>query len=163
MAAKRKQPDDTDGKLVHCFDCNQICCRTTVVEVEAPRTLRDYSDLLFYLFHFDTEIAVADNDGEIEWYVEFMSPCRFLSDGRCRIYEHRPKVCREYDMDHCEYNLPERFTYLRTPEEFFAYLQLHGPKKILKKLTKSHLPPGGFPPPAKKAARSRRTRVKRGP
>lgn len=162
MAAKRKPRDNGTDEAVHCFDCNQICCRTTVIEVEVPRTLRDHSDLLFYLFHFDTEIVVADNDGEIEWYVEFMSPCRFLSDGRCLIYEHRPKVCREYDMETCEYNLPERFTYLRTPEEFFEYLEAHGPKKIFKKLKKNHLPPGGYPPPPKKASRTRRTRVKRG-
>ncbi len=146
------------SKTTHCFECSQVCCRTTVIEVEAPRTLRDHSDLLFYLYHFDTEIAIADNDGQIEWYVEFMSPCRFLSGGRCMIYDHRPKVCREYDMETCEYNLPERFTYIRTPQEFFEHLARHGPKGVLKRLEKTHLPPGGYPTPK---SRTRRTRINR--
>jgi len=159
MGSKGKSPG-RGGEYVHCFECNQICCRTTVIEVDPPKTLRDYSDLLFYLYHFDTEIAVADNEGEIEWYVEFMSPCRFLSGGRCMIYEKRPQVCREYDMETCEYNMPERFTYVRSPEEFFEYLEAHGPKRILKKLRKTHLPAGGYPA-VKASARAKRTRLKR--
>ena len=131
-------------ELVHCFDCNQMCCRTTVIEVDPPRSIRDYSDLLFYLYHFDTEVVVAKNSGKKEWFVEFMSPCRFLTDGRCEIYEKRPLVCREYDMDGCEFNRPKAFTYIRTPDEFFQYLERKGPKRILKKLKKTHLPDGGY-------------------
>jgi len=148
--------------LVHCFDCNQICCRTTVVEVEAPKSTRDYSDLLFYLYHCDTELVIAKNGKKKEWYVEFMSPCKFLVEGRCAIYEHRPLVCREYDMDSCERNRAKSFTYIRSPEEFFDYLEKKGPGKMYRKLRKTHLPPGGYPfRGPSTAANAVRTRVNR--
>lgn len=155
----RKERKKGKAEIEHCFDCNQICCRTAVIEVDPPKTLRDHSDLLFYLYHFDTEVVIAKSGGKKEWYVEFMSPCRNLVDGRCTIYEHRPLVCREYDMTDCEHNNKKRFTYLRSPDEFFKYLKKKGRKGIWKKLKKTHVPPApaasATQPDAPQATRTR--------
>ena len=88
--------------------------RTAVVEVEAPRLLRQYSDLLFYLYHRDTKIVAIKGAGKIQWYIEFMSGCRHLVDGRCTIYDKRPDVCREYDMRYCERNTRRTVTNIQT-------------------------------------------------
>lgn len=157
MKAKRKTGED-DGML-HCFECDQICCRTAAIEVEAPKSLRDWSDLLFYLYHDKTQIVIAKNGRSKEWYVEFMTPCKNLVDGRCADYEKRPLVCRDYEMDGCERNTENPFTYLRTPEEFFEYLKAKGKKKILKKISKTHRVPADGPkvkskPVAKKKAKA---------
>lgn len=158
MAKKDKLPGKKSGKggkkkddLLHCFNCDQICCRTAAIEVDSPKSLRDYSDMLFYLYHFNTQVVIAKNAGKKEWYVEFMTPCRHLVNGRCDIYEWRPIVCRKFEMETCERNMPQNFTYIKSPEELFAYLKKKGPKKILKKLEKTHLPPARETPAPKKA------------
>jgi Fe-S-cluster containining protein len=160
MAAGRKKKSESER--ITCFECDQICCRTAVIEVDPPKSFRDYSDLLFYLFHFDTEVVIAKNGGKKEWFVEFMTRCRFLVDGRCEIYEQRPLVCREYEMKTCERNRPGRFTYIRSADEFLDYVDRKGPKRIRKKLRKTHQPPEGYPPEPKleEMAKSR-TRVDR--
>ncbi len=28
--------------------------------------------------------------------LKFKAPCKYLSDGRCTIYEDRPKICRDF-------------------------------------------------------------------
>ena len=162
MAKDVKENASGSGELIGCFDCNQLCCRTTVIEVDPPRSLRDYSDILFYLYHFDTELVIARNGRSREWFVEFMSPCMHLVDGRCSIYEKRPLVCREYDMEECEYNNQERFLYIKTPEEFYAFLKTDGRTKILAKLKKTHMPPEGSALRNRpRTAKGKRTRIKR--
>jgi len=134
---------------VACSDCDQRCCRSVCIEVDPPRSHRDYSDLLFYLYHRDTRIVVAKNARHREWYVEFVSPCRHLVDGRCRIYQKRPPVCREHEMESCERNRPENFLYIESPREFFDFLENDGRTRALEYLRRTHAAPG----PAAKSAR----------
>ena len=47
--------------------------------------------------------------------------------------------------------MPQNFTYIKSPEEFFAYLKKKGRKSILKKLKKTHLPPAPEDSAPKKA------------
>jgi len=135
-----KKPAKHKHGVVHCFDCDQACCRTAVIEVEAPRSLRDYSDLLFYLYHKDTRIVVATSGRKREWYVEFLARCRHLeSDGRCAVYDRRPLVCREYDMNYCERNTRHPITHLRTPEDFYRFLRDNGRGRVLDRLLRTHV------------------------
>ena len=40
-----------------------------------------------------------------QWYLLVMTRCKYLTaDDRCRIYLNRPKICREYTTDNCEYD-----------------------------------------------------------
>lgn len=134
----KKKDKKGKGETVHCFDCDQICCRTAVIEVDPPKSFRDYSDFLFYLYHENTQVVVVKSKKKLEWFVEFMTACRHLVDGRCAVYEHRPLVCREYDMDGCERNPKNRFIYLKRPEDYLKFLKKHGKTRFLKKLKKTH-------------------------
>ena len=45
-----------------------------------------------------------DEDG---WYLLVNNRCRhILGDGRCGIYDDRPRICREYTNDFCEFDEP---------------------------------------------------------
>ena len=51
--------------------------------------------------------------------------CTYLTDqDRCRIYLNRPKVCREYTTDHCEYDGEWTFDKVfETPEQIWEYAE----------------------------------------
>lgn len=59
--------------------------------------------LLWQLSHRDVQLY-KDEDG---WFLLVNNPClHLLSDGRCGIYEVRPKICRDHTNDYCEYDAP---------------------------------------------------------
>ncbi len=90
-------------------------------------------------------MVIVDDAGRREWYLQLMSPCRFLdARGRCTIYEHRPETCREYDERSCERNRAEQFTYIRSPGELLEYMEINGPARVLKRLKENRVPAGGF-------------------
>ena len=51
--------------------------------------------------------------------------CKYLTDDdRCRIYLNRPKVCREYTTDNCEYDGEWTFDKVfETPEQLWEYAE----------------------------------------
>jgi Fe-S-cluster containining protein len=138
MAGAKKRGARASGALVHCFECDQSCCRTSVVEIDAPRSLREYSDVLFYLYHRDTRIVAVKSSRNTQWYVEFDAPCRNLKDGLCVIYSARPSVCRDYDMRHCERNTRRRITTITTPKELCDYLRENKRTRMADKLAETH-------------------------
>ncbi len=55
---------------------------------------------LWYLYHRGISVYVG-NDGD--WYLLVPSDCSNLTpEGLCRVYEARPYICREYELDGCE-------------------------------------------------------------
>ena len=45
-----------------------------------------------------------------------------LSDGRCGVYETRPKICRDYSTKNCEYDADGLYDlYFETPEQIHEY------------------------------------------
>jgi Fe-S-cluster containining protein len=63
--------------------------------------MEDFDHLLWQLSHKDIQ-AYKDEDG---WFLLINNPCNhLLSDGRCGIYDDRPKICREYTNDFCEFD-----------------------------------------------------------
>ena len=79
------------------------CCTYVTQPIETPRSKDDFDHLLWQLAHENVQ-AYKDEDG---WFLLFLTPCRFLGPaGRCRIYDRRPLICREYDNDYCEYDAP---------------------------------------------------------
>ena len=51
--------------------------------------------------------------------------CKYLAgDNRCRIYFNRPKICREYTTEECEYDDDWSFTKMfETPEQIWEYAE----------------------------------------
>ena len=54
-----------------------------------------------------------------------MTRCKYLTpDNRCRIYFNRPKICREYTTDDCEYDEDWSFDKVfETPEQIWEYAE----------------------------------------
>lgn len=85
------------------FCTNSKCCTYITQGIDAPRSKSDFDHLLWQISHAGIGIY-KDSDG---WYLLVETRCRHLeSDGRCRIYDHRPQVCREYSNDYCEFDEP---------------------------------------------------------
>ncbi len=39
-----------------------------------------------------------------DWYICFQSKCRYLDgDNKCTIYDRRPRICRGYKTNNCEF------------------------------------------------------------
>ena len=60
-----------------------------------------------------------------QWYLLVMTRCKYLTDDdRCGIYLNRPKVCREYTTDNCEYDGEWTFDKVfETPEQIWEYAE----------------------------------------
>ncbi len=100
---KKRTPRNLDGTVhaaherafrkIDCLTCGN-CCRSLgprIVEKDIERIskyLRVKSSV------FIQDYLRVDEDGD---YVFREMPCPFLeADNKCRVYEHRPKACREY-------------------------------------------------------------------
>lgn len=82
-----------------CQACDGKCCRYYALQIDEPKTPRDFDDIRWYLCHKDTRVFVEDG----EWYLEVLNECRHLDENnRCRIYDRRPALCREHSTGNCE-------------------------------------------------------------
>jgi uncharacterized protein len=86
-----------------CAGCVK-CCTYITVEVDSPRTPREYDQWLWAIMHRQVSLYVERPE---KWFIAFETPCENLGrDGRCGIYGRHPVLCREYDPRHCERRLP---------------------------------------------------------
>jgi Fe-S-cluster containining protein len=109
----------TQPAQVPCLSCG-LCCSYVAVDIEDPTTLRGATNILWYLYHDGVGVYT---DGE-DWMVTFDTRCRHLQDdNRCRIYETRPQICREFDETSCEVNADDLGTTFATVPEFLTYLE----------------------------------------
>ena len=97
------------------------CCTYLAQKIPGPRSRDDFDHLLWQLAHENIQ-AYKDSDG---WFLLINNRCTKLGDdGRCRIYDRRPQVCRDYSNDYCEFDAPaeEGFElFFRDYEELLAY------------------------------------------
>lgn len=83
------------------FCTNSKCCTYITEQLVTPRAMEDFDHMLWQLSHRDVQ-AYKDEEG---WYLLINNPCNhLLHDGRCGIYDDRPKICREYTNDYCEFD-----------------------------------------------------------
>lgn len=104
-----------------CEKCDGKCCRYFALPIDTPEDWDDYDDIRWYLCHKDVTVFVEDGD----WYVNVKNVCRHLSeeDYRCKHYELRPRICRQYDTENCDltgddYDYELHFTNDRQMEEY---------------------------------------------
>ncbi len=88
-------------KKSQCDLCTGLCCRYFALPIENPEDREDFDDIRWYLCHENVTVFVEDG----QWYVNVNNKCKNLSskDSRCDIYNRRPKICRSYDHDECDY------------------------------------------------------------
>ncbi len=86
-----------------CDRCEARCCRYFALEIDRPATPEDHETIRWYLVHEGTSVWVDEG----RWFLEVRNECRHLgADFTCRIYDARPRICREYGApgspDRCE-------------------------------------------------------------
>ncbi len=73
-----------------------------MLQIDTPACRKDFENIRWYLCHFDTTVFVEKGD---KWYLHVQSLCRHLTpEGRCGIYDKRPKICREHNPSDCEFD-----------------------------------------------------------
>lgn len=90
---------DTFLKCDRCLPAK--CCSAVAMEIDKPRSLEDYENLLWYVAHENIHLYISEKS----WFMNIISRCNFLGlDNRCEGYERRPQICREYSLDSCEFD-----------------------------------------------------------
>lgn len=89
--ARRVQADGGDAE-VPCGDCTACCTSSYFVHIEPDET--DTLDHVPPALRFP---APGLPDGHVVLGYDERGHCPMLADGRCSIYEHRPRTCRRYD------------------------------------------------------------------
>jgi len=83
-----------------CDRCTGLCCRYFALPIEIPETREDYDDIRWYLCHEGVSVFVEDGD----WYINIENKCRKLDrENRCAVYTQRPRLCRDYSEDACDF------------------------------------------------------------
>ena len=80
------QYTSTNDRRVPCNECN-ICCKHFNVTLGPDEVTRFHQKFLMYDTNLQTVRFRRLKDGS----------CINLIDGKCSIYEERPRICREYD------------------------------------------------------------------
>lgn len=98
---RAKNPDKY--KTLPCTECGAKCCRYVAIEIDTPKTKKQYDDVRWYLLHENISVFV---DHDNNWHIEFKTRCRSLADDhRCIEYDTRPQVCRDHGwpIGSCEF------------------------------------------------------------
>jgi uncharacterized protein len=124
----------------HCTACG-LCCSYVAIEIDAPKSVKQATQLLWYVYHEGVSLYVNDDD----WMVQFDTTCVHLQpDYRCGIYATRPHICREFSEQDCEVNTGDDGHTFHTAAEFMEYLKATRPR-IHGFLQKNFAPPPEAP------------------
>ncbi len=105
-----------------CLECGAQCCRYIAVEIDTPKTKKQYDDIRWYLLHENVYVFI---DHDNAWHIEFKTKCRSLTDDNlCREYETRPQVCRDHGwpVGTCEFFDSPYKQHFTSPEAFERYM-----------------------------------------
>lgn len=105
-----------------CDRCTALCCRYFALEIDTPESPEDFDDVRWYLAHESVHVFIEDD----KWHISVQTRCQYLrDDNRCGTYEDRPKICRQYSTENCDYHIGEYDyqQYFTTPEQLEAYAQ----------------------------------------
>lgn len=110
-----------------CDHCTGKCCRYFSLPIATPTTWDDFDSIRWYLAHDKTLIYF---EKEV-WYLVVLTKCGYLMPGnRCGIYHERPRICRKYTTDQCEYDTEWSFEKVfETPEQIWEYAEAILPPK----------------------------------
>ncbi|MDX9734264.1 MAG: YkgJ family cysteine cluster protein [Thermoanaerobaculia bacterium] len=139
-----------------CPPCGK-CCRYVAVGIDGPVTVSGVSTALWLVYHRNVSVYQS-HDGD--WFVLFPADCEnLLPNGLCGVYEDRPTLCRDYDVDGCEGTSAEAPEKVRFDDgaALGAWLRSRRPALFARCLAKGILPPfvKGDVPEASAGARGR--------
>jgi len=126
MRTKKRRADLKPSECL-CDFCSGKCCRYFSLPINEPTTWDDFDSVRWYLAHGQTIVYVD----KAQWYLLVMTKCQYLQkDYRCGIYLNRPKICREYTTDNCEYENDWIFEKIfETPDQIWEYAEAILPPK----------------------------------
>jgi len=76
-----------------CKKCDSKCCRYFALEIDEPTGEEGLDDIRWFLCHQGASVFVEEG----KWYLELQNVCKYLlPQGRCAMYEKRPKICAKY-------------------------------------------------------------------
>lgn len=114
-----------------CEHCTGVCCKYIALPIDKPTTRAELDDVRWYLLHEGVSVFVEEG----EWYISFQTTCRHLQpDNRCGIYETRPRICRKYSTENCDYHSGDYGWehHFSAPEHLDEYRRLHLGKSAVK-------------------------------
>jgi Fe-S-cluster containining protein len=89
------------GSKCLCSECSGLCCRYFALPIDNPDNAQDFDNIRWYLCHENVTVFVEKK----QWYIGIANRCKQLqSDNRCGIYETRPKICRSYSTENCDFH-----------------------------------------------------------
>lgn len=137
LYAEQKAPKPKEAS---CTSCG-LCCSYVAIEVDTPKTVKQATMMLWYVYHEGISLYVNDDD----WMVQFDSTCIHLQpDYRCGVYETRPHICREFSEKDCEINTGDDGKTFYTAGEFMEHLAQTRPR-VHAVVKKSFSPPAEGP------------------
>jgi len=100
LAGRKPRREELPPDVNLCQYCSAKCCRYLAIQIDEPTTGRQFDYLVWFLLHEGVAVFMERK----RWFVLFRTTCKeLLHDGRCGIYEERPKICRRYSTKRCEY------------------------------------------------------------
>ena len=103
-----------------CRACAGKCCTYFCFQIDEPDSYAEFENVRWYLCHEGVSVHIDDGD----WFLAVANRCRNLTrDGRCKIYENRPLICREYSHESCDHTSGD-YEYeklFETPEQMERY------------------------------------------
>jgi len=105
-------------------ECGAECCTYFALEIDEPEDEEDFDNIRWYLLHEKVAVYLAEGC----WHLLILNPCTALDAlGRCARYQDRPKLCRAYGGESCEFHDHIEFdAFFGTPEAFDEYLMKQG-------------------------------------
>jgi Fe-S-cluster containining protein len=83
-----------------CDSCPDVCCQRLTIEVFQPQLSEaQFLDYVGWVGRrVDVTIGKVWVDGRT-FEMTNSTPCKYLVEGRCTDYEHRPLICRLYKCE----------------------------------------------------------------
>jgi Fe-S-cluster containining protein len=116
-----------------CEECKGECCRSFAIQIPRPEEFEDFDDIRWYFYHKPAFVYI---DSEDDWIVEIPVKCSNLDDdGKCRIYDKKPSVCKSLDPETCSVNVNDVKEKFCSDSDYKKWLEKKHPliaKKIYK-------------------------------
>lgn len=125
----RQRRSDYPDTANLCEHCTAKCCHYFALPIDEPTERQDFDFIRWYLLHDRATVFVDDGT----WFLLVHTTCKhLLPDFRCGIYETRPRICRDYTTEKCEFENDWCYEqYFETAEQIDEYAEaMFGPDPV---------------------------------
>ena len=133
IATKTSRPDPRrNGRPadeVLCTSCAAKCCRYFALPIDTPTTWKDFDSIRWFLLH--DRVDGVPRRRHVVSSGPYGVPAPRCGASAARFMQARPKICRDYSTNDCEYRNDWVYDrYLETPEQVEEYAEaVLGPRR----------------------------------